>query len=639
MYNRRVLLLLLALLFLIACDSSTPTSTEVVATEVVVTEVVTTEVVVTEVVPTDVVVTEVVVTEVVPTEVVPTEVVATVTPPLTFCPEPLKEIRFDRAGNDHVNYVPNQLVISTQLVNGDDPTENIISEVNTAFGAVIGGGLFSLPFTEDTGGETVVALYESADNVIAIATAFNDIARNMGLIAAAEPNYIVSQPKGLGTSGDPGSSGVEGNPGSSGVEGNPGSSGVEGNAGAPPAIASTDFVAQWALSQTSRSDDGYFLAGTPTRAQNPANLIILDASSLEDGRYMYDQLNVCNLLGAAGTGAMDRHGLFVASLASATATERNAYLIQVLEEVETEVDGETRVSIRGDLYTILGILHTLAQNPPTDRAFAHTVINLSLGFEFNPQDPEHSEFIGTLRQIRPNPEESDNDKRISELWEGLANEFAAEVPDEWREWAQFEIGHPVVSLYAIFDTLDENGYVVVAAAGNDAQQMPQSPASFRPVVGVQATNLQTQARSCFSNRGNISAPGGGDGSGAPGDRTPADPLIACDLDLKNVCTGNPTCPLALTGHLSGTVQSGAVQLGYWAGTSFAAPLVSGVGVTIINLANERGTPLTPFQVRQVIYCSATGVIESGDPDAHVTRSGIVNADVGVLGECIAKLSP
>jgi subtilisin family serine protease len=119
------------------------------------------------------------------------------------------------------------------------------------------------------------------------------------------------------------------------------------------------------------------------------------------------------------------------------------------------------------------------------------------------------------------------------------------------------------------------GILVAAAAGNDSWALPisqlkpaQLPARDELVVGVQASNIGG-GRACFSNRGDIAAPGCG---------------------LLSLAIPHP--PKNPFGYV------------YWAGTSFAAALVSGLAALLSEV-----TPWNPGALTSQMHGDAT---PSGD---------------------------
>jgi subtilisin family serine protease len=164
------------------------------------------------------------------------------------------------------------------------------------------------------------------------------------------------------------------------------------------------------------------------------------------------------------------------------------------------------------------------------------------------------------------------------------------------------------------------GALVVAASGNDSGEgmAPQDrPALYPFVLGVAATTPD-DARACYSNPGDVAAPGGDGGDDGSHPCAPIARLVCSDADCANglmsIVTGT-TAPL--TGYA------------YWAGTSFATPLVSALAALI--WAKDPG--LTADDITTVISSRA---IQVGD---SALGAGVSNAACILLppasqpGEC------
>jgi hypothetical protein len=127
------------------------------------------------------------------------------------------------------------------------------------------------------------------------------------------------------------------------------------------------------------------------------------------------------------------------------------------------------------------------------------------------------------------------------------------------------------------------GMVVVAASGNGSGlnhiAEPEIPAALPFVIGVAASNYNRQ-RACFSNRGDIAAPGGDGYRGSPGclgKLLGEQGQASCEVPWKR-CRSN--CwkygllgPVLKTTHKTGYAR--------WSGTSFATPLVSGLAARML----------------------------------------------------------
>jgi serine protease len=141
---------------------------------------------------------------------------------------------------------------------------------------------------------------------------------------------------------------------------------------------------------------------------------------------------------------------------------------------------------------------------------------------------------------------------------------------------------------------------IVASAGNDADSEPHSPAGCPGVISVAATNL-AGGRASYSSFGawvDISAPGG-------------------------TLTKNGTAIWVISNQ-GATVPTydffTAVQ-----GTSFSAPMVSGVASLMLSVAPN----LDAAHVRSILTSTAKPFPAGADCDPSICGAGIVNADAAV----------
>lgn len=241
------------------------------------------------------------------------------------------------------------------------------------------------------------------------------------------------------------------------------------------------------------------------------------------------------------------HGLAVAGLIHAIAPQSSIKLVRVLND-----------SGQGDLATLNRELDAFVRQiiPMSKR---RAVINLSLGV---------------------------NVPQMAVPLEPRLNEMTSVVAI--KTWALAATGFRIV---------------MIAAAGNDSQlntvQGTQRPGSYTTAIGVAASNL-ARSRSCFSNKGEIAAPGG-NGHTA---------VTSCAASVLTDCPRLPgLCVISLA--------SQSPNYAYWAGTSFAAPLVTGLAALILG-SDYRSDPPSPATVEQTIRNTVTAV-----DDANL-GAGIIN---------------
>ncbi len=357
--------------------------------------------------------------------------------------------------------------------------------------------------------------------------------------------------------------------------------------------AETLFWDQWAWDHTGLGPSLAALAplGSPVPTGEGVRIGILDTSPFTQTRpYSIEWMSptwtlqvsltaVPSLLPTIPVSESIRdHGLFVAGLVHAAAPESEIHLIQVLDDHGC-----------GSLFDLNKQVYTFIAQVEEDRCHLDgAVLNLSMGV-LRPRLPEgtHTEEVG--------------------------EEVVMEVDLETTVLAQ----DTIESLQAAVGLAHSRGIVVVAAAGNDSYVgtqalSPHLPAAYPSAIGVAASNVRRE-RACFSNWGDVSAPGG-DGGPNPGlqktleSRLPAGRSVPghC-LPSADLCQGKCDDALISLGLTSET------KYYYWSGTSFSTPLVSGLAALVLDPSTK---PRSWLPVDDVF-----GAIRCGAP----TGDGVINA--------------
>jgi hypothetical protein len=313
-------------------------------------------------------------------------------------------------------------------------------------------------------------------------------------------------------------------------------------------------------------------------------LAMFDTSPFrKPGPYVFDlegaNLQLCvshpvAVVAPQGSHDYREHGLAVAGLAHAVAPESTIDLVKVLND-----------NAEGDLFTLLESMSMFLQKVLDERGYTimdeHTlinvVINLSLGFR--PERSNPPDDLAYLLNSELEPSAYLENYKVPEAlqqclqgWIDLDEEVKAERIKALRGKLELVEGEaiPVPALRFLIRFTATRGAVVVAAAGNEFSDVAQRPALWPEVIGVGASTVSA-GRSCYSNVGDVYAPGGnGDGS--------------CTSQLQQCATApSAECPYGVISLVSlqvpeSTPGEGVTvhQYAYWAGTSFSTPLVSGL---------------------------------------------------------------
>lgn len=246
---------------------------------------------------------------------------------------------------------------------------------------------------------------------------------------------------------------------------------------------------------------------------------------------------------------LSSHGVFAAGLAHAIAPNAEVQMIRVLNKNNL-----------GDLYYLLkAIFEFIKENTFIDLPDNHdrygAVLNMSLG-------------------VRVPPDEA-----------GMG------LPLE------------VQSMRDLLQAAKCAGIMVVAASGNNSANMlrPEPanlPANWPEILSVAASD-QEETRACFSNQGNIGAPGG-DGKTKVGDPN------SCEPANKDCAKAQSDCKYSVIGPVLKTDKN--TGFAYWSGTSFSTPMVAGLAACVIEMGRGK---LSPDAVRHIIECGAK-VVDAPD---------------------------
>jgi len=510
------------------------------------TEAVETEAVETEAVETEVVETEAVETEVSPTGELPTPIEGTrVCDPLTRA----QTNPFVYSNWENLFLIPDQLI----FIGDEDYFDGVVGQFKAA--GIFLEGLDQIDFvnTDDYTTPLSSRLYRLENGIdlnddqtrtdiqLVINQIYTEIISD-GLSVFIDFNYIIGRPVTADPDGDSGGA----NPDPTGGPGSMATIEIFNNQWAFDQInlqggnanqyGDSDIaVAIFDTSPYRANIEELTLFGIPENmayniywAEPDLELCISDPLSIENPQYVDGLVDISD------------HGLFVAGLVHGVAPQSNTELVRVLDDYG-----------HGDTYSLIKVLmlyanRAISSNGRANFPLNNTVINLSLGI-----DVERKYLLRV-------------DDELEGYLQGILEETYGISPDQSLR---------VIPLQLPFHLLHEMGAVIVAASGNDSlrgfHESMQIPAEYVDVIGVAASNIGGEI-ACFSNKGQVMAPGGD---------SPNPPCKAPVMDLCD--TSSRHCEYALV-SLSHKYPSGYA---FWKGTSFATPLVSGMAALMMDSCN------------------------------------------------------
>lgn len=261
---------------------------------------------------------------------------------------------------------------------------------------------------------------------------------------------------------------------------------------------------------------------------------------------------------------MSDHGLFAAGIAHTIAPEASLHLVQVLNDWGV-----------GTLETIIRGLESLAAGRDNGRPL---VVNLSLMLDI-PQ-PEYVDHRSLPAQF--------DDWRWFRDWLGARPGFV-------------ERSH--LPLRRVCEALQGRGALIVAAAGNDGanhvRPPARMPAALSAVIGVGALQKNSDAPASYSN---ISDSGGAGIATFGGSQDSSGTALAGDGMLG-----------VYIGPLPGATAPNRSGWAWWAGTSFAAPVITAA------LALLRAAGKSPADALDALYASVAETPGAVEHIFHATQ--------------------
>lgn len=292
---------------------------------------------------------------------------------------------------------------------------------------------------------------------------------------------------------------------------------------------------------------------------------------------------------------MTDHGLFAAGIVRAIAPEAEIRFVEVLDRCGV---GTLASISRGFDY----VLHEFDQFDENGRGerIPRSVVNCSFTLAF----PDHNHFdilppalaaksksvAAFLQTLRDNPQSMQ--KELDVAAEALQIEPAL-LRDKLLAWGQTRHllhSHPLMALTAkriiqeLTSSIYARGATLVAAAGNEGphstmrgkRPYPRYPAAAKPVIGVGASDVRPEDRTARAYADYSSS----------ADDPPSDGFLTFGGKAAN---GEAVPNEAIRGIYTTKFSNGGEDTGWawWAGTSFAAPIISGAIAGLLGLGKSR----------------------------------------------------